>query len=93
MDGREPVPYIVHESVMARQERHIRRLWIMCIIIFLALIATNGAWIWYENQFEDIVIEQDADTDPLSTVMMNGSGTGDIYGTRQASDQGQGEEG
>ena len=28
----EPVPYIVHESILARMERTIKRLWILCII-------------------------------------------------------------
>lgn len=58
----EHVPYIVHESAMARQERTIRRLWILLILIIALLVATNGAWIWYESQFEDIVVEQEVDT-------------------------------
>ena len=53
------VSYIVHEGAMARQERTIKRLWILCIIIFLALIGTNAGWIVYENSFEDIVVTQD----------------------------------
>lgn len=53
------VSYIVHEGAMARQERTIKRLWILCIIIFLALIGTNAGWIYYENSFEDIVVTQD----------------------------------
>ena len=52
----ETIPYIVHEDQMARQERHIKRLWILCIIIFIALIGTNAGWIWYENQFIDEVV-------------------------------------
>ncbi len=51
----ESVPYVVHEGAMARQERTIKRLWILCIIIFLAFVISNGAWIWYENQFMDEV--------------------------------------
>ena len=58
------IPYIVHESEVARLERIIRRLWILCIIIFVALIATNAAWIWYENQFMDEVttVEQESES-------------------------------
>lgn len=55
----ETIPYIVHEDHMARQERHIKRLWILCLVIFVALIGTNAGWIWYENSFEDIVVTQD----------------------------------
>ena len=62
----QSIPYIVHESGMARQERTIKRLWILCILMFIALIATNAGWIYYESQWEDVVtttqeVEQDAD--------------------------------
>lgn len=56
------IPYYVHEGEMARQERHIKRLWILCIIIFVALIATNAGWIWYESQFEDVEMTVTQDT-------------------------------
>lgn len=60
------IPYIVHESDMARQERTIKRLWILCILMFLALVITNAGWIYYESQWEDVItttqeVEQDAD--------------------------------
>lgn len=47
------VPYIAHESAQARQERTIKRLWVLCIVIFLAFVASNAAWVYYENQFTD----------------------------------------
>ena len=59
----ENIPYYVHEGEMARQERHIRRLWILCIIIFAALVATNAGWIWYESQFEEQEITQEVTQD------------------------------
>ena len=60
----ESVPYIVHESSMARIERQIKRLWITVILLITMLVATNGAWIWYESQMETIYQEvtQEADT-------------------------------
>lgn len=48
----EPVPYIAHESAMARMERTIKRLWIALILVICLLVATNCAWLWYENQWE-----------------------------------------
>lgn len=45
---------------MARMERIIKRLWILAIIIFAALIVTNGAWIYYESQWE--VVEETTET-------------------------------
>lgn len=64
MDEHKDVPYIVHEGMMARMERTIRRLWILCIILVLLLAGTNGAWIWYENQFMDepLTVTQDLDS-------------------------------
>jgi len=44
------VPYMVHEDAMIRNERHIRRLWILCILLVVLLVGTNGAWLWYESQ-------------------------------------------
>lgn len=52
-DGeKKSVPYIVHEADMARMERHNKRLWILCIVMFLAFVASNAAWVYYESQFE-----------------------------------------
>jgi hypothetical protein len=55
-ENEQTIPYIAHEGMMARQERTIKRLWILCIIIFIALIATNAGWIYYEQQFVDEVV-------------------------------------
>lgn len=53
--NKQEVPYIVHEGMMARLERTIERLWILCIILVLLLVGSNAAWIYYEHQFEDTV--------------------------------------
>ena len=60
----ESVPYIVHEASMARMERQAKRLWITVLALIVILVATNGAWIWYESQMETIYQEvtQEADT-------------------------------
>ena len=55
----EPVPYIVHEGTMARAEITIKRLWITILLLIVLLVGTNGAWIWYQSQFEDIAISQE----------------------------------
>jgi len=55
------VPYIAHESAQARQERTIKRLWILCIIMFLAFVISNTAWIYYEAQYTDTSVEIEAD--------------------------------
>ena len=68
------IPYFVHEGIMARMERTIRRLWILCIILILLLAGTNGAWIWYENQFIDEVtteVTQDVDSEGTGNAVIN----------------------
>ena len=55
----EDVPYIVHEAELARAERTAKRLWITILLLIVLLVGTNGAWIWYQSQFEDIAISQE----------------------------------
>lgn len=57
----QSVPYIVHESSMARMERHVRRLWISLVVCIAMLFACNASWLIYESQFETIAYEQDGD--------------------------------
>lgn len=57
------IPYFVHEGDMSRMERANKRLWIVILVLIVALVGSNGAWIWYESQFVDEVsVEQDVDT-------------------------------
>ena len=57
----ESVPYIVHESSMARMERQIKRLWIALIVVIAMLFACNAGWLIYESQFATISYEQDGE--------------------------------
>lgn len=57
----ESVPYIVHESSMARMERQIKRLWIALLVVVVMLFASNTGWIIYESQFETFYYEQDGE--------------------------------
>ena len=52
------VPYVVHEGEMTRMERTNHRLWILCIMLLVALLATNAGWIWYESQFEVVETQE-----------------------------------
>lgn len=72
------VPYVVHESAMARSERHNKRLWIVIFVLIGALIGTNLAWIIYENSFEDCVITQEVEQDADNGT--NNFVGGNIYG-------------
>ena len=49
------VPYVVHESAMARAERQTKSLvWVIVLLIVL-LVGTNVGWLWYESTMETVV--------------------------------------
>lgn len=64
------VPYIAHESAVARLERVIKRIWVLVLALIILLCASNAAWIWYESQFEEIRIEQGNEAELMSTLQV-----------------------
>lgn len=71
------VPLMVHESDMARSERANRRLWITVIILIIAILASNIAWIIYESQYQYVEIdeysvEQDANGQGINNSIIGG---------------------
>lgn len=70
----EPIPYLAHESAMARMERIIRRLWIAVLVLIAALLITNGAWVYYESQFATVET-----TTTTQEVEQNTEGGGDNH--------------
>lgn len=50
----ENVPYIVHESALARMERMVKRLWVTVLVLIFLLVGSNGAWLWWSNQWETV---------------------------------------
>ena len=48
------VPYIAHESAVARLERVIKRLWVLVLALIILLCASNAAWILWESQYQTI---------------------------------------
>lgn len=87
-DNKQMIPYFVHEGAMARQERTIKRLWILNILLILLLVGTNAGWLYYESQFEDVVTTeetwQDVDTGEGDATVI---GIGDYYGEGETSSQ------
>lgn len=56
---------LLHESIVARLERIIHRLiWVIVLLVVL-LVGTNGAWLWYESQWQTVetlkVIQENED--------------------------------
>ena len=72
-DNNKTIPYIAFESATARQERTIRRLWVLCIILIVALLGTNAGWIYYESQWQVVETEVTQDVDAST------EGGGDIH--------------
>ena len=48
------ISYVAFESICARFERTIKRLWILIILLTVLLVGSNCAWLWYESQFETV---------------------------------------
>ena len=70
------VPYIAHESAVARLERVIKRLWVLVLALIILLCASNAAWIWWASQFEEVktVETYEANVDSGGNAIGNGSG-------------------
>ena len=68
----EPVPYIVHESAQARNERTVKRLVIALIVLALLWFATIGigvyAWMQYDYSSEETVTEYKQDGEGLNII-------------------------
>lgn len=77
--GIKVIPWIAHEAEAARLERANRRIMIIGILLFVALVVTNGGWIWYESQFEEVVISQEGTADGGSDLTLNGVESGIVY--------------
>ena len=55
------VPYVVHESTVARQERNVKRLWIALIVAMALIFASNAIWLYawmqYDYSSEEIIVD------------------------------------
>lgn len=85
MDDKQ-IPYFVHEGMMTRMERVNFRLWVTVIILILALIASNLAWFFYDQQFETYTetVTQSAESDEGEA--RNTYIGGDSYGESDTND-------
>ena len=85
----ESVPYIVHESSMARMERQIKRLWLSLIVSVILLFASSAifAWAWmqYDYSSEEIVYQQDGE----GTNIIGDSNEVDNYGAESDNSEAQ----
>ena len=77
-EDRKAIPYYAYDALSLMANRTNRRLWILCIILIVLLFGTNMGWVIYESQFEEVSttqrVEQEAEWDSESEVIMNGTG-------------------
>ena len=68
------IPYFAHEGIMARMERTIKRLWVLCIVLIILLAGSNAAWLWYESQFEEeqTTVTQELNSDGGDAIINDG---------------------
>ena len=64
------IPYFVHEGIMARSERTIKRLIVSLIIAVVLIFASNALWLYAWVQYDY------TDTESTETVDVDGSGDG-----------------
>ena len=65
-DNHDSISRYYFESITTKLERTIEKLWILCIILIILLVGSNGAWLYYEHQFEDTVTTVSQDVDSVS---------------------------
>ena len=68
------IPYFAHEGIMARMERTIKRLWVLCIVLIILLAGSNAAWLWHESQYEDesTTVTQELNSDGGDAIINDG---------------------
>ena len=59
----DPVPFLAHESTIARLERTIKRLILTLVFVTVLWFSTIGMFVWYLNQydFESYTYQQDGE--------------------------------
>lgn len=71
----EDAIYFLLETIQSTLERTIKRLWILCIILILALILSNCWWIYYENQWQYVQTTEEISQDGTGTNIISGGDT------------------
>ena len=84
MDNRE-IQYQL-DIVSALAERVIKRLWVLVIILTVLLFGSISTWIWYNSQYETVVVTQDVEQEAESGT--NHFIGGDYYGETTSQNDG-----
>jgi hypothetical protein len=72
----ENVPYIVHETAMARNERNVKRMVVALVTAIALLFASNALWLYAWMQYDYESYEAITDDGGDANIIGN---DGDIY--------------
>ena len=71
----------VIDIITAVMERQVKRWFVIALIIFIAFVLSNAAWIYHESQYVDVVTETySAESDSGGTAIVNGDGSITVNG-------------
>ena len=74
-----------NELAFAFAERMTKRLWVTILVLIFLLVGTNGAWLWYESQFEETTTTTyEADATDGGNAVINGDGSVNINGESES---------
>lgn len=77
---------IAFERMQAKDERNDKWRNIIIVILIIALLLTNGLWMWYESQYEYVESYTSVEADDDSDINYIGH-NGDINNGRTNSDE------
>ena len=77
---KKTVPYIVLESICARNERTVRNLITTIVIIIILLFASNAIWVYEWTRYDYSSESSNVDVDAKDGVATYIGNDGDIYG-------------
>lgn len=86
MENQTQVPYIVHEGIVVRLERQLKRMWIAIIVAVVALLGCNVAWLLYLNQYDFQSYEVEYTQDGRGVNIIGSENGVEIYGTEATSE-------
>lgn len=86
MENQRDVPYIVHEGIMARMERTVKRLVIALVLCIILLFGSNVVWLYFWNQYDYIDESQYVNVDSKDGIANYIGNDGDIINGTDSSD-------
>lgn len=81
----ETISYFVHEGIIARMERIIKRLWIALIVVAVLMFITNALWLYTFTQYDFETYDYTQDGRGINII---GDGNGVDYGATTESTEG-----